>query len=276
MEDTIPLSYTLTPEFTAGKVEWSTTTPDLVLIDTVENTLLIVDHGEIELTVTINNKITSTTTIVVAAPKVPFTAVTTGSSLAMMAPENTVKLFVDGVEIVPTGTGWSSYYTALSSEGMTVTVVPVTPSTPLGDFTFDNGISAVTNWGEGFKPNATIRFGGDLVGVPDHAPPGLKSLNSLFNGSPAFNDPNVVNWDMSGITNTGYMFYDAVAFNQPIGNWKFDSVTNMDGMFYGTTAFNQDLTGWCVTNITVTPSDFGTDSALVPANYPVWGTCPPR
>ena len=68
VEDTIPLSYVLTPEFTAGKVEWSTTTPDLVLIDTVENTLLIVDHGEIELTVTINNKITSTTTIVVAAP----------------------------------------------------------------------------------------------------------------------------------------------------------------------------------------------------------------
>lgn len=274
VEDTIPLSYTLTPEFTAGKVEWSTTTPDLVLIDTVENTLLIVDHGEIELTVTINNKITSTTTIVVAAPKVPFTASTTGTTLAMAAPENTVKLFVDGVEVVPTGTGWSYYYTNLGSEGMTVTVVPVTPSTPLGDFTFDNGISAVTNWGEGFKPNASIRFGTDLVSVPDHAPPGLKSLNSLFNGSPAFNDPNVVNWDMSGITNTGYMFLGAAAFNQPIGNWKFDSVTNMDGMFYGTTAFNQDLTGWCVTNITTTPSDFGTDSALIPANYPVWGTCP--
>lgn len=192
----------------------------------------------------------------------------------MAAPENTVKLFVDGVEVVPTGTGWSYYYTNLGSEGMTVTVVPVTPSTPLGDFTFDNGISAVTNWGEGFKPNASIRFGTDLVSVPDHAPPGLKSLNSLFNGSPAFNDPNVVNWDMSGITNTGYMFLGAAAFNQPIGNWKFDSVTNMDGMFYGTTAFNQDLTGWCVTNITTTPSDFGTDSALIPANYPVWGTCP--
>ncbi len=218
----------------------------------------------------------------------------------------------------------SYYYTNLGSEGMTVTVVPVTPSTPLGDFTFDNGISAVTNWGEGFKPNASIRFGTDLVSVPDHAPPGLKSLNSLFNGSPLFNDPNVVNWDMSGITNTGYMFLGAAAFNQPIGNWKFDSVTNlngmfynavafnqdigtwdvskvtemgemfygatlfnqpignwdvsnvtdMSGMFYGTTAFNQDLTGWCVTNITVTPSDFETDSALVPANYPVWGTCP--
>jgi surface protein len=276
VEDTIPLSYTLTPEFTAGKVEWSTTTPDLVLIDTDENTLLIVDHGEIELTVTINNKITSTTTIVVAAPKVPFTASTTGTTLAMAAPENTVKLFVDGVEVVPTGTGWSYYYTNLGSEGMTVTVVPVTPSTPLGDFTFDNGISAVTNWGEGFKPNASIRFGTDLVSVPDHAPPGLKSLNSLFNGSPAFNDPNVVNWDMTGITNTGYMFLGAAAFNQDISNWKFDSVTNMDGMFYGTTAFNLDLTGWCVTNITVTPSDFGTDSALVPANYPVWGTCPVR
>ena len=274
IDDVIPLTYTLDPVFTAGKVEWSTTTPDVVSIDNAAKTATATGSGTASLSVTINNFITATNELEVLAPKAPFTAVTTGSSLAMMAPENTVKLFVDGVEIVPTGTGWSSYYTALSSEGMTVTVVPVTPSTPLGDFTFDNGISAVTNWGEGFKPNATIRFGTDLVGVPDHAPPGLKSLNSLFNGSPAFNDPNVVNWDMSGITNTGYMFYGAVAFNQPIGNWKFDSITNMDGMFYGTTAFNQDLTGWCVTNITATPSDFGTDSALVPANYPVWGTCP--
>ena len=46
----------------------------------------------------------------------------------------------------------------------------------------------------------------------------------------------------------------------------------MDGMFKGCTALTQDLSGWCVTNITVEPPGFATDSGLT--LKPVWGTCP--
>jgi len=46
----------------------------------------------------------------------------------------------------------------------------------------------------------------------------------------------------------------------------------MDRMFGGATVFNQDLTRWNVVNIPSEPTDFATDSALVQANYPIWGT----
>jgi hypothetical protein len=49
----------------------------------------------------------------------------------------------------------------------------------------------------------------------------------------------------------------------------------MGFMFLRTYIFNQDLTGWCVTLIPSEPSAFSLDSALTPANKPVWGTCPP-
>jgi hypothetical protein len=49
----------------------------------------------------------------------------------------------------------------------------------------------------------------------------------------------------------------------------------MDVMFWQATSFNQDLSGWCVSLIPTLPTNFATGSALDPANYPVWGTCPP-
>jgi surface protein len=71
------------------------------------------------------------------------------------------------------------------------------------------------------------------------------------------------------------MFLNAPVFNSDISAWNTGNVGNMVGMFQGATVFNQDLTGWCVTLIPSTPTNFATSSALIPANYPVWGTCPP-
>jgi hypothetical protein len=34
-------------------------------------------------------------------------------------------------------------------------------------------------------------------------------------------------WDMSNVISTGYMFYNAVKFNQAIGNWNFSKLTDM-------------------------------------------------
>ena len=42
-----------------------------------------------------------------------------------------------------------------------------------------------------------------------------------------------------------HMFYSASSFNQPIGDWRVDQVTNMGYMFEYASAFDQDL-GWCV------------------------------
>ena len=39
---------------------------------------------------------------------------------------------------------------------------------------------------------------------------------------------NVIgNWDVSKVTDMGYMFYRAVLFNQDIGNWNVSNVAYM-------------------------------------------------
>ena len=46
------------------------------------------------------------------------------------------------------------------------------------------------------------------------------------------------------------MFYQALAFNQPIGVWNVSSVTNMESMFQYATTFNQNINGWNVSRVT--------------------------
>lgn len=86
-----------------------------------------------------------------------------------------------------------------------------------------------------------------LVKVPAVVPAAWTTMLNMFNNCKDLNDPNLALWNVS-------------------------KITRMDGMFKGCTALTQDLSGWCVSNITVEPSGFATDSGLT--LKPVWGTCP--
>ena len=147
---------------------------------------------------------------------------------------------------------------------------------------FGSGLGEVTTWSslghvvaEG-DTTAPVVLGTDIVTVPNHLPANFTSLNQMFKGSVAFNDPNVVQWNLVNVTSLTEAFKGAVLFNQEIGEWNVSNVVNADGMFQGATAMGADLSWWCVSGISTTPTDFATDSGLTTETTPYWGTCPIR
>ena len=100
--------------------------------------------------------------------------------------------------------------------------------------------------------------------VPASIPSNLKQLS--FTGSTYFNDPNVLTWNTTNVTNMSYMFNRASAFNQPIGNWNTTNVTSMYGCFEGAKVFNQPIGNWNVSNVTTMADMFYYASAF---NQPI-------
>ena len=74
-------------------------------------------------------------------------------------------------------------------------------------------------------------------------------MGGMFFNALAFNQP-LKDWNVAKVTNMGSMFSGASAFNQPIGNWNVAEVTTMSGMFYYASAFNQPLGDWNVDEVT--------------------------
>jgi surface protein len=64
----------------------------------------------------------------------------------------------------------------------------------------------------------------------------------------------------------GYVFYQATAFNQPIGGWNTASATTMDEAFYKATVFNQNLAVWNVLRVTSLARAFDSTTALSDCN----------
>ena len=63
----------------------------------------------------------------------------------------------------------------------------------------------------------------------------------------SFNQP-LYTWDVSNVTDMGYMFYSALSFNQDLGKWSVTNVSTMDSMFYvanlSTSNYDNLLIGW--------------------------------
>lgn len=75
---------------------------------------------------------------------------------------------------------------------------------------------------------------------------------SMFRNASVFNNggsPSISGWTMSAVTSMNNMFFNAFAFNQPIGSWNVGNVTNMSNMFLNAQAFNQPLSGWNVSKV---------------------------
>ena len=68
-------------------------------------------------------------------------------------------------------------------------------------------------------------------------------LGSSFNG-------DISAWDVSSVTNMGWMFYNTGSFNGDISAWDVSSVTDMSRMFEGARSFNGDISAWDVSSVT--------------------------
>ena len=77
----------------------------------------------------------------------------------------------------------------------------------------------------------------------------VTDMEGMFFDAGAFNQP-IGSWDVSNVSDMAQMFLGANSFNQSIGNWDVSSVTNMFNMFYYATSFNQPIGNWDVSNVT--------------------------
>ena len=64
-----------------------------------------------------------------------------------------------------------------------------------------------------------------------------------------------------------WMFYEALAFNQPLNNWDISKVTNMRAMFNRARVFNQPLNNWDISKVTDTYEMFS-NAPVFKANQP--------
>jgi len=78
----------------------------------------------------------------------------------------------------------------------------------------------------------------------------ITNMFFMFRDNATFNDPDISSWNVSSVTNMGYMFFNADAFNQDISSWDVSNVLSMGSMFRETTTFNQDISGWDVSSVT--------------------------
>ena len=276
--DTFAFSYTLTPAFTPGKVEWTTTTPSLVTLDVETGIATVIGDGQANLTVTVNDKIIGVKQFTAMPLFTPLTVKTSGGYYGLRTMKDSAIVRIDGVVIPaappfegePEDEEFDWYFSETMLEpDLTITVSPIDSVSPLASIRIDGGISEVVEWcslGHVIAPGQTeaaVRLTGtEIVSVPDYLPAEMTDLNRMFSGAVNFNSPNIVNWDLSNVTSLDNMFNNALAFNQPIGVWNVSNVTSMVQTFYRADAFNQDISGWDVSKVTNMSAMFWTAKAF--------------
>ena len=75
-------------------------------------------------------------------------------------------------------------------------------------------------------------------------------------------DDSIGSWDVSQVTDMGYMFYTAFSFNQDISAWDTSAVTNMGSMFSRASSFNQNISAWDTSAVTNMRNMFYTASSF--------------
>ena len=77
----------------------------------------------------------------------------------------------------------------------------------------------------------------------------ITDMGFMFNDARSFNQDIIGSWNVSNVTDMNNMFNTAGIFNQDIGSWDVSSVVNMSGMFHQAFDFNQNIGDWNVSSV---------------------------
>ena len=119
-------------------------------------------------------------------------------------------------------------------------------------------LTKVISWGEAANRLTSLNnaFRGALIltDVPNTLPSNVTDLQSTFLNAKIFNDPDVSNWNVSGVTTLNETFNGASAFNQNLGSWNVSNVTTLSTTFANASAFNNggsdSIKNWNTSKVT--------------------------
>ncbi len=97
----------------------------------------------------------------------------------------------------------------------------------------------------------------------------ITDMGYMFRDARAFNQ-SLNNWNVSNVTTMVAMFYDATAFDQSLDTWNVSNVGDMAYMFYNATSFNQNISGWADRSRRYTSVMFYGATAMQTENKPQW------
>lgn len=152
-----------------------------------------------------------------------------------------------------------------SSPGVyTVEVTGVFPAVYFNNNADKDKILTIEQWGNINWTTMERAFYGcsKVVSNATDAPnlTGVTNTSWMFLNATIF-DGDLSGWDVSSVTDMSWMFNNAKAFNGDISTWDVSSVTTMFLMLGGASSFNQDIGAWDVSNvIDMTSMLFGTTS----------------
>ena len=254
-------SYTADPAIEQTSITWSSSAPTTVSIDHSTGEWVALEAGGATISVLVNGVYTADENIDIEAVMPEITA----EMLILSVPPNENASIVSFLGDQPADIFTSQNFNIVRKEGdhsvdiapsnapVLIYLKPVEVANPF-KMRIAGNINEVVQWSSHavsetrFEPAASATTI-PLTKVPNVAPTGMTSMSFMFKGCNLLNDPNLVDWNVSQVSEFNSTFANCTAFDQPIGNWATLTATSMEGMFSYASAFNQPISNWDVSSV---------------------------